>query len=629
MFGILESEKKPAKKKIKKILHPKISYKLKAFNYDILSMDERDEVLRSFVMLLMASEKKTTMSIINRFTDIAVAGISHTYVDRSVYLTSKHDLGPNLTGGKFQHTRQDTPVEFKVAKENMQSLEMADGNWWRPYIIYNFAKNIHPAWITTLAGMCSIVNIDLEPMTPGQARRALSSHANTLSMMLSQRAKIEADEARQINDLVVNQEITMYKIGITAIVTGDSQKSLEKNCKEFERQARWRQISYLSISGKQAKMLLSGEPRFMFPSSSLAALWPFLSSELMAPDGVYLGSNELTGAPVIYDYTKMTNCNMTILGASGSGKSMTAKTYISNFLEMAKSRYGDIQIMAYILDLHGEYVDLSEHLNMDVVDLIGGESLGLDPFILLEASDRAADLLCDVVNMPPNLKSLVISKSEGVTTVHQMVDKLHNDTTDDSADCRSAATYLAQFTSGELAKKFTGDMKIGDKAVIALRKAAHTNINSMLITLTLLKIWQDMRNTSVHIPKLLVIEEAWFALRMESTASILSDIARSGRKENVHMLLMTQDIDEVLDSEHGAAVIKNSSTILMLKLSPASAERVRKVLELSESEKQEISSLDKGQAIMRADSNRIKLRVRPSAEQLKMFDTSVNTIGGN
>ncbi len=36
----------------------------------------------------------------------------------------------------------------------------------------------------------------------------------------------------------------------------------------------------------------------------------------------------------------------------------------------------------------------------------------------------------------------------------------------------------------------------------------------------------------------------------------------------------------------------------------------------------DITTMDKGQAIIRADSNRIKMKVRPTPEQMKLFDAS-------
>ena len=619
-------EKKPKPKA------SEITYRLMSKNYDILSNQEKDDVLREFVGILASLEekKKATLSIVNEITDIPVTGGTYEYVERSVYLTSKYDFVSRLSGSGFKFTRLDSPLKFPVGIENLKSLKLKNGLLCRAYAVYSFPRSIHPAWMVSLANLCHIVHVDFMAMNPSKARRMLATHENTMKAMMGERHKIEAAEARGVKNLLQDQEVSLFEAGITAVITGADKKSLEENCKKFETQARWRQISCMAVAGKQKTIFDGWERRFIMPSTSLAAFWPFTSSDMMAPNGVYIGKNELTNAPVIYDYTKMTNYNMTILGASGFGKSMTAKTYISNFFEMVKERYGEnSNVMAYIFDLHGEYVALKDHFNMNVLDLMTNEEAGLDPFKLMASPSQAADLVSEVANMKgdrANLRSVVVSRSKDVKSIAEMVDKLQHDDTGDAELCRKAASYLLQFTNGDQARKFVGDVKIKDKTIIAMTGAEKTEMNAMMMTLALLKIWRDIRKTPVHVPKILVIEEAWFALSMESTAKILSNIARSGRKENVHMILMTQDIEEVMRNDHGSAIIKNSSTVMLLRLTPTSAKSLRNVLEMSDNEIHDITQLDKGHAILRADANRIKLSVRPSDEQMKLFDTSVQEI---
>ena len=57
-------------------------------------------------------------------------------------------------------------------------------------------------------------------------------------------------------------------------------------------------------------------------------------------------------------------------------------------------------------------------------------------------------------------------------------------------------------------------------------------------------------------------------------------------------------------------------------LKPATATVLQRVLDLSDKERDEIVGLDKGQAIMRADHNCIKMQVRPTPEQLARFNTA-------
>ena len=382
----------------------------------------------------------------------------------------------------------------------------------------------------------------------------------------------------------------------------------------------------MSVPGKQGETAMNGwGPRFLFEGASCAAFYPFVSSTLLEIDGaggVYMGANEFDGTPVVYDYLRRTNYNMTVLDSSGSGKSVSAKTYLDNFRAMMRDKYGDAPVKMYILDLHGEYVALRDYLGMDVVDLMSRDEMGLDPFRLLPTSDAAVDLLADVSEMPPALRSITLARAEGCRTVSELVERLGAEDGRDAGRCGEAAAHLAMFARGNLSGMFRGELRISDRTILSLRKASESNINSMLISLALQKIWLDIRDAPAHVAKVLVVEEAWFALRMESTASILSNIARSGRKENCHLIVMTQDIDEVLGSGHGAAVIKNSATVMLHALKPATATVLQRVLDLFDKERDEIVGLDKGQAIMRADHNRIKMQVRPTPEQLARFNTA-------
>ncbi len=599
------------------------TYKLTPTNYDILSEQEKADVLASFARIVGAAEKRLDMRIINKRAEVAAAGHQHQYMDHAVYLTSKFDLGKLLMGSGFQFVRTESPPSWEIRRENLRSMEMESGAWWRAYTVYNFPRSIRPAWVMRLSEICSIVNVSMTPISDGRARSFLVGHANTLEAKIGGRHKVEAAEARRVNDMMHNQETSLLECGVTAVVTHRDRKSLREECREFERQARQRQISCMAVAGKQRDTLAGWGKRFAFPLQSTAAFFPFSSSDMMEPNGVYLGDNQITGAPVIYDYSRRANYNMIILGQSGYGKSMTVKTYVDNFFQMIRTRYGeDHRVMAYILDLHGEYVRLSDYLGMGVVDMMTRDEMGLDPFKVSANADQAAGILCDVVEMPPNLRSLTLARSAGAGSTAELVDRLRTDGGDDADDCRKAATYLAQFVDGGLARMFAGKMDVGDMTTIAMRKASKDRVTAMLITLILMKIWQDMRDAPEHVPKLLVIEEAWFMLRMESTAAVLNDIVKSGRKENVHMLVMTQELDDVMTNVHGKGIINNSSTKVLLRMLPETAALLKKILKLSQKEADEITTLHKGQAIMRSDNNRIKVSIMPTEKQLKTFDTA-------
>lgn len=607
---------------------PDVSYRIAPANYLILSEAEKDGMLRQFIRVIGSLEERRRLRItaVNRKAVAECAGRTYDYVEEAVYFTSKQDLGPALSSAGFRSARMDEPVKFVADDEKAGHLLLPDGALARAFVVYDFPRSITPAWFHQIARVATVAEADIVQLRPAAARRALITHANTHEAMGGRRLAEEAQDARSVNDMLQRQETRVYECAIRAVVTGADRADLARNCKEFRRNCAQRSIKAMSIPGRQGETAMNGwGPRFLFEGASLAAFYPFVSSTLLEIDGaggVYMGANEFDGTPVVYDYLRRTNYNMTVLGSSGSGKSVSAKTYLDNFRAMMRDKYGDAPVKMYILDLHGEYVALKDYMGMDVVDLMSRDEMGLDPFRLLPTSDAAVDLLADVSEMPPALRSITLARAEGCRTVAELVERLGAEDGKDADRCGEAAAHLAMFARGNLSGMFRGELKISDRTILSLRKASESNINSMLISLALQKIWLDIRDAPAHVPKVLVIEEAWFALRMESTASILSNIARSGRKENCHLIVMTQDIDEVLGSEHGAAVIKNSATVMLHALKPATATVLQGVLDLSDKERDEIVGLDKGQAIMRADHNRIKMQVRPTPEQLARFNTA-------
>ncbi len=605
-----------------------ISYRINPVNYTILAPHEKDQVLRKFVGIIRSIEKAVRITIVNRAVRTDYMGGEHAYMEKSVYISSKEDLGPAIMGTGFRSTRMDVPVRYNAKLEHLDKLDMDDGTTCRAYILYSFPRAIGPAWINDLAAISDRVEIKIRALSPENARRILLSHAHALEAKAGKRYREEAQDARYINDMLQKQETRVYQAGITAMITSADDVNLAKRCKNFESAAKSLHLGVASISGRQKETLDGWGTKYLFEGASMAAFYPFQSADLIESDGaggVYIGTNELTGTPVIYDYLRRTNYNMVILGASGYGKSMTAKVYIDNFMRMMEQKYADQKVISYILDLHGEYAELAGYMGMDIVDLMGRGEMGLDPFTIMPAPDMAVGLLADVAGMDERMRSIVLARSEGIGSVREMVYRLQHDDTGDAEDCRQAATHFEQFVSGQISKMFSGKAGFGDRVILSLRKADKSKVNSMIISLALLKMWHHVREFKRNVPKIIVIEEAWFLLQMPSTAAILADIARSGRKENVHLIVMTQDVDDVLANEYGNAVVKNAATLLLLGLKPVSASLLKDILDLSENEEREITNLGKGQAIMRADDNRIKVRIRPSEEQFKRFST---TAGG-
>ena len=631
MVAPMTMAKKPKKmgkpKKAKAPPKPKkpyITYKITPSNYFTLSEYEKEKKLKEFVSILGNTEKSLRIIMM---TDVVTLSDGRNYIEKNVYLTSKQDFGPMLAKTKLSCSKLEKPIDLSIKKEMTNHLEMNNGAFCKVYTLHNMSKSIYPAWVESLFDLCGFVTIDVASVKPITAKRMLISHANMLNSLRGQKNLEEAALAQETKDMLEKEQTVMFNVKVTASVSASSKKELKKRCKEFERQTNWKQIRLSSIAGRQKFIFENGLIDFLFEKGSLSAFYPLEYSDLMEDNssgGVYLGENETTGNPVIYDYGKRVNSNVTIIGESGQGKSTTVKTYIDNFMAMIRKKYGsDQKLMLSIIDPHGEYKALADYYGAKVVNLTSRDPLGLDPFKLFEFPDQAAALLAETMDMPENLKSLVISMSDGCRSIDELVTKLNTDTGPNSPDAKRAGTFFAQFVHGGLASMFKGEIIKGDRIICTMRKAQKTKINAMLISIAMQKLWKDIRDTPRHIPKLFIIDEGWFAVSMDATGNIIEDIARSGRKENVHLLFITQEPGDVLENPYGKAMMQNSATMMILGVKKGPAMKMQKVLELSDSETDEIQKLSVGQVIMRADDNRIKLRVMPTDDQLNLFSTAV------
>ena len=605
-----------------------ITYKIAPSNYDTLAEDEKVQKLREFLSILRTIDKKLRISMIHRPVTIRYGGRQQEYMGKDVYLTSRNDLGPAIAQAQLKYMRCDTPLVHDIRRESMRHVETSDGAFLRAYTLYDMSRGIGAAWINSLFAISDEVHVWLNPVKPNAAKRMLLTHANTLETRIGNRYAEEAAQARSINDMVQRQETVVYAANVAAVVSAASRQDLQKRCREFEKTAGWQFMRCMAVSGRQADTLNGWGHGFIFDLGSCSVFHPFASSDLIEADGaggVYVGMNEITRSPVIYDYTRRVNYNMSIIGESGSGKSTAIKTYIDNFLRMVAEKYGpDQRVMLTIIDPHGEYTRIAENFGCGVVDLTARNELGMDPFVIMEHADQAVALLCETVGMPANLRSLAIARSEGCRSIMDFVERLAGETGAQQKECRQASSYLEQFTSGGISRMFQGEYRMQDRTVFSMYNAEKNELNAMLISLAMQRAWRDMRDAPSHVPKLFVIDEGWFVIAMRSTAEILQDVAKSGRKENVHLVFLTQEPEDMLKNDYGTAIINNSATILILKLKPKPAEMLQGTLRLSDSETMSIQQLDIGHGILRADAHRIAIHVRPDEGQLKRFNTSIS-----
>ena len=99
-------------------------------------------------------------------------------------------------------------------------------------------------------------------------------------------------------------------------------------------------------------------------TNSIQATYPFLSSSIFDPKGIFIGTNIYNNSLIFidkYDRTKYKNSNMCIFGTSGSGKS-----YFTKLMILRNSLFG---LKQYVIDPDREYEKWAKVLDGSIIKI--------------------------------------------------------------------------------------------------------------------------------------------------------------------------------------------------------------------------------------------------------------------
>jgi type IV secretory pathway VirB4 component len=281
------------------------------------------------------------------------------------------------------------------------------------------------------------------------------------------------------------------------------------------------------------------------------------------PNGVVLGLNVRTGAPIIYDYTLRENYNILVLASSGAGKSVTAKT----LLKRLGDKFPDAKI--FIIDPNGEYERAGALLRLDVMRVTEEETLGLDPFLLFDATD-AADILADIKNADEIARTEFRAKAVGCRSVREFYGRVND----------KAKEYLSDLVQGKIASVLEGKPKISDRMIVSLRGTDGQDRVFLLLLLSIGRIWKKINAMEPSIPKIILVDEGWMLFMKNTSGKFLNMIARMGRKFNVIFIFVTQRPEDVVENDFGRAIADNAGTKIFLQNTEQAADKIKSSMSL-------------------------------------------------
>ena len=186
----------------------------------------------------------------------------------------------------------------------------------------------------------------------------------------------------------------------------------------------------------------------------------------------------------------------------------------------------------------------------------------------------------------------------------------------------SLTRKLRKFTKGVYAGFFNYPTNITMKkqmVVFGIRNL-ETELRPMAMYIIMRYIWNTVKREMKK--RILVIDEAWWLMQSEDSASFLFGIVKRGRKYWLGTTTITQDVNDFMKSEYGQPIITNSSLQLLMKQSPATIDVVQKTFNLTDEEKYLLLEAPIGEGIFFAGEKHVAIRVVSSYAEHQLITTA-------
>lgn len=185
----------------------------------------------------------------------------------------------------------------------------------------------------------------------------------------------------------------------------------------------------------------------------------------------------------------------------------------------------------------------------------------------------------------------------------------------------SMVKRLRKFTKGVYAGFFNYHTNVimDNKLVVFGIKNLEAELKPLAMFIIMRYIWNTVK---LELKKrILVIDEAWWLMQTEDSASFLYGIVKRGRKYWLGTTTITQDVNDFMKSEYGQPIITNSSLQLLMKQSPATIEILKETFNLTDQEKYLLLQAPIGEGIFFAGEKHVSIRVVASYTEDQIVTT--------
>ena len=550
------------------------------------------------------------------------------------------------------------PPAIRIASDHFQVGE----KFAKSYFIFSYPRYLSTGWLAPIINMDIPLDISLffHPIDTGLILKKLRKKVTEVQSEI-----VDKEEKGYIRDPILETaykdievlrdrlqtaQERMFQVGVYLTVYADSKKELEKTEGTVRSILESKLVYVKPALYQQEKGVISSYPSGIdklqvhttINTSPLSTIFPFVSFDLSSNEGILYGINQHNSSLVLFDRFGLENANAVVFGKSGGGKSYAVKLEILRSLMLG--------VDAIIVDPENEYNFLSNAVGGKFYNISLASDSHINPFDLPKVGDdeEPRDVLrSNIINLVGLMRIMLGGLNpEEDALIDQAITETYaardiTETTDPKLwaervpllsdlesvletmeGAESLVKRLRKFTKGVYAGFFNypTNVTMDNQLVTFGIKNLETELRPLAMYIIMRYIWNTVKESLKK--RILVIDEAWWLMQTEDSASFLFGIVKRGRKYWLGTTTITQDVNDFMKSEYGQPIITNSSLQLIMKQSPASIDVVKETFNLTDQEKFLLLESPIGEGIFFAGEKHVSIRVVASYTEDQIITTS-------
>jgi type IV secretory pathway VirB4 component len=517
----------------------------------------------------------------------------------------------------------------------------------KTFFVISYPRFLVDGWLSPIINMDKIFDVSIH-INPIPTQKILKEFQKKVAEVQSQiRARSEKglvrdpvlDTANQdlerLRDNLQQAQEKIFDVGLYVTIYADDEQELFRTENEIRSILESRLIYLKPALFQQEEGFKSVAPlgrdllsvTTKLNSGPVSSFFPFVSFELTSDKGILYGVNRHNSGLVIFDRYSLENYNSVLFAKSGSGKSYATK------LEILRTMMFDTEVI--IIDPEREYEYLAEAVGGRYFNISLSSQHHINPFDLPkpQEDENPADVLrSNIINLVGLFRIMLGGLSpEEDSIIDRAITETYalKDITPESDFANIEPPLMSDFemilasmeNSGSLLqrlKKYTSGTWSG-----FINQPTNVDVNKKLVVFSIRDMEDELKPAAMYIitkfiwnevrrnlkKRLLVVDEAWWMMKSDDTASFLFSIAKRGRKYYLGLATITQDVGDFIKSKYGVPIITNSSIQILLKQSPSAIDNLSKIFNLTDEEKYLLIESNVGEGIFFAGSKHVAIKV--------------------